>query len=132
MNDNARLLGQMLEQVWNTGDAESIETFYHPDYVAHYGAGREVRFDELAGNLAQLKSAFPDFHEECHDLICEGDQVVARLTMSGTQEGSHLGHPASGRSFVIASIDIYRFSDGKVIEQWGLTDIAKMAEQLHW
>jgi predicted ester cyclase len=32
-------------------------------------------------------TAFPDYHEEVHELIAEGDRVVVHLTISGTQQG---------------------------------------------
>lgn len=32
-------------------------------------------------------TAFPDYHEELHELIAEGDRVVVHLTISGTQRG---------------------------------------------
>jgi predicted ester cyclase len=32
-------------------------------------------------------TAFPDYHEDVHELIAEGDRVVVHLTISGTQHG---------------------------------------------
>ena len=31
--------------------------------------------------------AFPDYHEELEEMIAEGDKVVVRLTITGTQHG---------------------------------------------
>jgi predicted ester cyclase len=43
-----------------------------------------------------------------------------------------LGHLPNEGHFEIDSIDIYRFSDNKIIEQWGIFDIVAMAAELGW
>jgi predicted ester cyclase len=127
---NVEILKRMLETIWNLGDADAIPEFYHPEYTAHYEGDFELTYAQLKGALKIQRTAFPDFHEECHDLISEGDQVVARLTLTGTHLGDYLGQSPTGKTFEIGSLDIYRFDEGKIIEQWGISDSAKMAKQL--
>ena len=78
------------------------------------------------------KVSFPDFHEAIHDFIRDGDQVAARLTLTGTQVADYQGFRSLGKRFEIDSIDIYRFADDRIIEQWGVMDIAAMRSQLGW
>lgn len=59
-------------------------------------------------------------------IICKDNLVIARVTMKGTMaEG-----PATGKSFDVTAIDIYRFEDGKVVERWGNNDGITMMRQL--
>ena len=50
--------------------------------------------------------------------------------VSGTQTGELFGHPASGRRFRVAQMQIERVRDGRIVEHWRVTDEAGMARQL--
>jgi predicted ester cyclase len=137
MSDLKKILSRALENVWSEGDVGSIEEIYHPDFVMHFTpirAGDEsiLTYSELPGDVTQMKTSFPDFREVVHDFIREGDQVVARLTLSGTQVADYQGFRSHGKRFEIDSIDIYRFAGDRIIEQWGVMDIAAMRVQLGW
>ena len=132
MSDLKRILSQTPDEVWSKGDVDAIARFYHPDFKHQEPDGEAMTFAQLHADLMALKAAIPDFHEVVHDLICEGDQVVARLTLAGTQAADYREFPSRGKRFEIDSIDIYRFVDDKLIEQLGVTDRSSMAEQLGW
>ncbi len=87
----------------------------------------------VAGGKAlftMLAAAFPDLQTTIEDLIAEGDKVVARLHVTGTNRGSLLGMPATGKSVVISVIDIHRIVDGKFVEHWSNSDDLGMMQQL--
>ena len=132
MSDLKRILSQTLDEVWSKGDVDAIARFYHPEFKHYAPDGEAMTFDKLPADLTELKAAFPDFHEIVHDMICEGDQVVARLTLAGTQAADYGEFASRGKRFEIDSIDIYRFVDDKISEQWGVTDRFAMGEQLGW
>lgn len=59
------------------------------------------------------------------------DKVVARATVTGTDEGGVLpGAPPTGKTFSVPLIDIFRFSGGKAVERWGLFDGIGFLQQL--
>lgn len=137
MSDLKETLLQALEAVWCQGNVSAIEKFYHPDFVMHYspmkgGSEAVATFSDLANDLTELKKSFPDFNEVVHDLICDGNKVVARLTLSGTQATTYNGFPSLGKKFSINSIDIYKFEEEKIIEQWGVKENTTMHKQLGW
>jgi hypothetical protein len=37
--------------------------------------------------IATLRTAFPDLHFEVHEMLCEGDVVACRSTMTDTHQG---------------------------------------------
>ena len=71
-----------------------------------------------------------DIRADIEDEICEGDKVVARVTMHGHHEGEFLGKPPTGKEYAVQQIHIYRFEDGRVIEHWGCRDDLGQALQL--
>jgi predicted ester cyclase len=63
-------------------------------------------------------------------MIAEGDKVVTRATMSGTNVGEFMGMPASNKKIEVPIADYFRLENGKVAEHWGITDTGIMKEQL--
>ncbi|TMA41735.1 MAG: ester cyclase [Deltaproteobacteria bacterium] len=75
-------------------------------------------------------AAFPDYLEELHELIAASDHVVARFTISGTQEGQWGLLPPTGRHVTFEEIVIFEIRDGKVHTQRGVADNLSALRQL--
>jgi predicted ester cyclase len=56
--------------------------------------------------------------------------VCARTTWTGTNTGSFMGNPPTGRSATWEAIDIVRVRDGLCAEHWGQMDIMGLLTQL--
>jgi predicted ester cyclase len=81
--------------------------------------------------IRMLLQAFPDLHLTTQELLAEGDKVVARFTMSGTNAGDYRGLPAPTQQyFESEAIAILRIADGRVAELWGTADRLGMLSQL--
>jgi steroid delta-isomerase-like uncharacterized protein len=72
--------------------------------------------------LATLTNVFPDFTAEVRDMIQEGNKVVVRSELTGTQTGPFMGFPSKGRKISIQAIDIHEFGDGKIVRTWHSED----------
>ena len=129
---NKILVRTITEEIWNARKLERIPEFYAPDYVADYrpyGPPREGH----AGIRAMVErawAAFPDYHEELHDLIAEGDRVAARFTISGTQNGPWGILPPTGKRVSFEEIVILRLRDRQVVWQRGIPDNLTALRQL--
>ena len=77
-----------------------------------------------------LGSAFPDKHYTVHDLIAEGDKVVARFTMQGAHKGDYMGIPPTNKRVTLNGIYIIRIENGKQVEWWLEGDFISMMQQL--
>jgi predicted ester cyclase len=53
-----------------------------------------------------------------------------RWTVNAKQIGDFLGIPATGKSYTIPGIDIYRVQDGKMAEHWHVVDLLSMLQQV--
>lgn len=123
---------RFIEEVFNQGRLDVIDELVAGDAVEHESlpiATGEMRTD-LRTWLAELRAAFPDYHLELDDVIAEGDRVATRGRITGTNTGSLLGMPPTGRSICVDAIDIIRIEDGRIVEHWGITDGQAMARQL--
>jgi steroid delta-isomerase-like uncharacterized protein len=72
--------------------------------------------------LIMLTSIFPDFQIKIDDSIQEGNKVVVRSTITGTQAKEFSGFPSKNRKINIQAIDIHEFKDGKIIHTWHSED----------
>lgn len=64
------------------------------------------------------------------DQIENGDKVVSRYTVRGTHEGDLMNMPPTGKTADVAGISIVRFENGKAVEEYSLTDLMSMFQQL--
>ncbi len=75
-------------------------------------------------------TAFPDTHFTVEDMIAEGEKVVARLSVSATQQEAYMGLPPTGKRATFTGIDVIRFANGKIVERWGEMDMLGLLQQL--
>jgi steroid delta-isomerase-like uncharacterized protein len=133
--ENAGLVRDFWEDVYNGRDPQRVAAFLADDFVRHdpglppvSQSGLE---DDVARTAAQLTD-FPDLRVRIDDLIAAEDQVVARLTWRGTQDDSlePWGAPATGRTAEFAVISVVRIECGRFVEEWVLFDDLSMLRQL--
>lgn len=78
-----------------------------------------------------LLGAFPDMRMDVEDVIASGDKAVARVLVTGTNQGDFMVMPATGKSVAMKLIDITRFGDdGLAREHWGVADQLALMQQL--
>ena len=80
--------------------------------------------------ITALRTGFPDLRVAVNEVISQGDKVVARATFSGTHKGTFMNIPPTGKRVSWEGIDIVRYSGGKTVEHWGLTDSLGLLTQL--
>jgi predicted ester cyclase len=65
-----------------------------------------------------------------NDQTSEGDTVVTRVTLEGTNDGSVAGMPPTGKRVSVTAIATAHFRDGKIVEAWGNLNQLLMMQQL--
>jgi predicted ester cyclase len=129
---NKALVQRLFDEVWNTGNLDAIEELYAADYVADYRPYAPLIRGHagIKGMVQRAFAAFPDYHEQLEQLIAEGDSVVVRLTVTGTQLGWWGVVAPTGKKVRFEEIVILRIVDGKVVEQRGIVDNLSVLRQL--
>jgi predicted ester cyclase len=64
------------------------------------------------------------------DIVAEGDKVVVRFTIRGTQQGAFAGMPPTSKPVAMTGISIIRIVGGKFEEEWENADSLGMLQQL--
>ena len=131
--DAKKRLVQRLHYLWNTGDLSLIPEIYAPDFVAHMPKGWDVSewsgHDGVREAINAIRTAFSEWTETIADMISEDDRVVTRYVSTGRHTGPFIGIAPTGKHIRLDEISIYRLQNGRVAEQWCLTD-ETLARQL--
>ncbi len=56
--------------------------------------------------------------------------VVLRWSHRGTHVGDCLGIPATGKTFTLRGIDMYRVEGGKICGHWNVVDLFGFCQQV--
>lgn len=130
-----------------TGDLALFKQHVHP-----LATNREAKDEPLdcrgegpmaflaTGNM--LRGAFADLTWTVHEVLVDGDLVVAHTTMSGRQARTFhrydrhgcadTAFPSRGRRFAVTQTHWWRMRDGLMVEHWANRDDMSMALQLGW
>jgi predicted ester cyclase len=142
------LVRQYLEIAWNTQAVEEKndadrpvanlagsqqETPLYPDKALSpdcvYFGGERLSIP-LAELRAIVRTTFPDIRLTVSDLVVEGEKVVVRWFLQGTDLGGYKGHQPTGRPIRLTGITIMRMEYDIIVEEWNEVDIAGMLRQL--
>ena len=119
------------EEIWNQGKMELVDEIFSPDIIRHDPNRTELHGIEATKNfIRKMRESFPDLHITLDDVIAENNKVVTRYHFNGTHLGGALGFPATKRKVSYTGIVIFRFDDGKIVEQWTEADLLTLFQQL--
>ena len=130
------LTRESFERMFNSGDLEYVDASLAPNAVDH----QEPTGTDFAAHLKHvvttLRTAFPDLHFAIHDMLCEGDLVACRSTMTGTHQGPlrmgpMAGLPVGGRAVDVPHMHFFRYDDqARMTDLWHVWDTLLLARQL--
>ena len=128
---NKDVYRQFVEGMVNSGDFSLVPDLYAPDYVDHNAPpGAPPGLAGVESTMMLFRTGFPDVHFTIDEMVAEGDLVGTRVTGTGTNTGSFLGMPPSGKTATWTSKGIFRVVDGKITEHWGLPDLLALLGQI--
>lgn len=128
---NKQVMEQFIRFI-NTGDRTLGESIISPDVIFYAPTSAEPLhgFEVYIAVLDMMRGAMPDVQWKAEEFIAEGDKVMIRFTMSGTQTQPFMGMPATGKPVKVTAMNIYELKDGKIIREHGLPDLFTMLQQL--
>ena len=80
--------------------------------------------------FTRLTTTFPDLKLTIEDILQDGDKVVVRARMAGTQKEAFMDFPSKNRRIDIQVVDIHEFKDGKIVRTWHTEDWMSGLRQL--
>lgn len=117
--ENKDIVLRFIEGFENGLNMALLEELVAPDYRTK------------CGDMPYCHAVWPDFSKTVEDIVAEGEEVWVRFTTRGTHTGTPFqGLPATGRSFEMGEICIYRLKDGQIVHKRALADGLTMFQQL--
>jgi steroid delta-isomerase-like uncharacterized protein len=140
LSAQTRTAQQVAEQFAATLTAHDIDAFaalFDDGYVNHQTsaaspappAGTTPKQNSVGVFAARLKG-IPDLSVAIEALVATEDRCAASFVYTGTHRGVLLGVPATGKTLRFTSCDIFRVAGGKLVEHWGMGDIAGVLAQI--
>jgi steroid delta-isomerase-like uncharacterized protein len=128
---NRALVEEFIRRVFNEHNEQATSEYFSPDVQWHGGTlGTIEGSDAMTSFYGDLFAAVPDLHATTLAVTADEDTVWCRFAIEGTNDGSLLGFPATGKTITWDEIDAYRVTDGKITEEWSSPDITNILHQI--
>jgi predicted ester cyclase len=121
MMDLAANAKAALERVCSGSGLDPAERYYSDKFVDHVN---DLELHGLAGaqrSVEMYTSVLSELAVTVQEQVVEGDRVVSRFVVTGVNRG---------RTVHFNGITISRFEDGKIVEDWSVTDTLSLVRQL--
>ena len=127
---NKEIIRKIFEDGMNNRNLSVFEEYVSPQYVNHGIPGHQPGVEGFKEIINQFTEAFPDMKITQDEIIADGDSVATRGSWTGTNKGSFMGMPATGKQVNVQYMDFWKLKDGKCVENWVQMDTAGLMQQL--
>ena len=135
-NSSPQSLAERFAATLSAHDIDGFAALYSDSYVNHQvsaAAPPSANVTPKQGTVAVFKArlaGLPDLKVTIEVMVADKDHVAASFVYAGTHKGTYLGVAPTGRTIRFTSCDILRVQDGRIVEHWGMGDIAGVLAQL--
>lgn len=131
MTSNRELSKRFIEEVINERKLSLIDETVAEDFIyIDSTLGTIKGRDSLKEMLTRMFSSFPDLVWTVEQDISEGDIIVNRYYLTGTQDGEYRSIPATHKKITLQGVSINKISDGKLVETRMVRDDLGLMRQL--
>ena len=119
-SENVELFRRVTLDAFVNGDMSVIDECLTDDFKEHEPApGVRPGREGVKDIVTMIRTGFPDLRITIDDSFGVGDQVCARSTWTGTNTGSFMGMPPTGRSATWEAIDIVQVRGDRLARALG-------------
>jgi steroid delta-isomerase-like uncharacterized protein len=125
MSEENKAIARRVYEIVSTGDfgrAEEIVDADAPDNELLPDDPPAKLIDTFKETFSEARAAFPDLSVTVENVVAEGDRVATRVIMRGTHRGEFQGIAPTGKRVEVRAMDMFRISEGKIVEHWGHAD----------
>jgi steroid delta-isomerase-like uncharacterized protein len=109
---------------------ESENDFAAGGYVEEIGTNRRLTPKENTENSRAWSVAFPDSRGTITSRVIEGNKVAAEVVWRGTNRGSLMGNPPTGKTVEVRAVVMLETDGAKIARVSHYIDVAGMMAQL--
>jgi predicted ester cyclase len=131
---NIAIALRFAEDGWGTNSnwEKTWDELISPNLIYHFNSAAQpiVGLEANKEFNKSLFQGFPNIRQKIEDVIVEGDKVVYRTTLQGTNTGEFLGTPPTGKSVSVNDFTQLRISDGQIAEMWYECNLLEVMQQM--
>ncbi len=125
------LVRRLTDEAFVGGNVKVVDEVIAEDFVTHdpppgmpaTRAGQRAIAEMVASAFSDRKMEFDEY------LDTTDGRVVESWAMIATHTGDAFGVPGSGQQVRVRGIEIWRCSNGKIVEHWGSVDMSDVFEK---
>jgi predicted ester cyclase len=134
VEQNRAIALRFAQDGWGTNPnwEKTWDKLVSPNLIYHFNSTAQPIIG-LKANKEFSKSlfqGFPDIRQNIEDVVAEGDKVVYRTTIQGTNTGEFLGAPSTGKSVKVNDFTMLRFSGSQIVEMWYECNLLEVMQQM--
>ena len=129
LEENKELVRRLFAEALSGANVDVIDDMVSPEFEFSYPnapAGREG----LKAICRKNHDTFAGWSLEIHQLLAEGDRVVAQWSATGVHAKSLMGETPTQKRVKLKGTSIYQVSDGKIQKDWVQADNLDFLTQL--
>jgi steroid delta-isomerase-like uncharacterized protein len=132
IEQNKAVVLRWSHELWSQGRLAVADEIIAADYLRHDpGDPFPARGPEDVKRIVtMLREMLPDLRIEVEAVVAEGDMVVSRYVATATDTVGYMGMPATGKTIRTSAMQMFRFSNGKIVESWATRDDLGTLRQL--
>jgi predicted ester cyclase len=112
-----------LEDVCSGAQLDRVADYYHPDFVDHVNGKTYHGHQGVRESVHIYQRILTDLRFEVVQQITEGGNVASRFIVHGTNRG---------RRIRLTGIVVSRLHEGRIVEDFAVTDTVELLRQLGW
>ena len=124
-DQNVQTVKRLFEAFYAADDA-GLDELLGADFVTHGPGGGTGNAAGWKAMAHQIQDGVPDTRTNIEDIFGTDDKVVVRYTSRGTHTGELFGVAPTNRALTTSGIEVYRLSDGRIVECWGQYDMSEL------
>jgi len=134
MGRNEKIIRRWFDDIWHAGKIEVIAELLGRKGLLHDSSlspkTPKLKAKGFEAYCRATRQAFPNIRFRVDAVVESGEQIAARVTMTGTHKGEGLGIPPTGRKVRIQGMVMARIRGGIIEEGWNSFDLLGFYEQL--
>lgn len=128
--ENRAIVLLFLDELFARDNVDRALSLLAPDFIDHHAPSSQPLGPEgVRQTYRRARQSFERIDVVVDEVIAAGDRVGVLATVRSRQIGDYAGVRATGRDITWRSMSIYRVEDGKIVERWGMSEIARRVRE---
>ncbi len=130
LEENKAVAREFVERIFISRDLDAIPELVTDDFVDHVPLDSPGGPAGFRASMDKLFTSFPDLTTKIDDVVGEGNRLVVRVAIAGTQRGEFERIPPTNKRIEVFGLEVLEVRNGKIAERWMFRDEMLILHQL--